>query len=83
MKINKHITSVFNATYYISAYDGDTGTNIFSTLEKAIAFCHEEEEIFVENPLKQGSGWLISEHIVDQPREVIFYNAKGQKITHP
>lgn len=78
----KEFNNVFNATYLISVYDSDNGPNIFSTLEKAMAFCEESGDVFVDNPLREGSGWLILEHIIDEPKKVTYYNAKGKIVTY-
>lgn len=74
--------SVFLAKYIISVYDGDVSQAIFSTLEKAKEYCNNSDELFVENPLNDGGGWLIEEHILDQPNKVKFYNQKGTQVEY-
>lgn len=72
---------MFLTKYVISAHDGEVEHHIFSSLEKAVDFCSKSREVFIDNPLIEGCGWLIEKHIIDIPKkEPVFYNAKGIQI---
>lgn len=78
----KNRESIFLAKYIISAYDGEVSEAAFSTLDKAREYCDKSDEDFIENPLNDNCGWLIEEHILNQPNKIKFYNQKGTQIEY-
>lgn len=73
---------MFLAYFYISPYDGQSISRVFSTLEKAVGYCNSENEagyVHPKNPFQcDRGGWVIEEHVVDAVDGIIkCYNGNG------
>jgi hypothetical protein len=73
---------MFIAYVFISNYDGQGTSRVFSTLEKAVQYCNLEfnpKEVHPKNPFKSDyGGWVIEEHVLDAVEgNIKLYNGNG------
>jgi hypothetical protein len=74
---------MFIVYFFISPYDGQSTSRVFSNLEKAIGYCNSEidsDYIHPKNPFNSDKGeWVIEEHIVDSiDWNIMLYNGDGK-----
>ena len=73
---------MFVTYFFISVYDGQGTSRVFSTLEKAVQYCNSQnapDYIHPKDPFKSDyGGWVIEEHVVDAVEGILkCYNGNG------
>lgn len=73
---------MFVVYFFISHYDGQGTSRVFSTLEKAVQYCNSQLEVGTEHPKNpfqwDYGGWVIEEHVVNAVEgNIKLYNGNG------